>query len=397
MITTVAGGSYPGNGGDAGAATSAQLNNPYGIALDKFENVYIADYGNSKVRMVSRAGIITTFAGTGGYGNNGDNGAAASAQLYQPQGVAVDIASGAVYIADTGNGRIRVVTSNGIITTFAGSNSYNSNNYYNCLATNSQLVSPGAVAVDHLGNVYIGTGSPNGYSSSGNQVLFVAHGTGYIKLLAGCDYCYNSLNGGSMSATNVKLNPVTGIAVDANLNLYMATITSNPPNNQVLFFTHGAGMLSVFAGVGGYVYVPTNGDGGPATSAKLHYPIGVGVDVSGNVYIADQQNNNVRRVANGTGIITTYAGGGGSYSALGDGGPATNAYLNSPYGIAVDHEGNVFIADSYDYRIRKVTNVNNIPTFQPTLQPSNPSSQPSAQPTGKPSIWHPKHLVSSLY
>jgi len=392
----MAGGSC-GNGGDGGAAiaTSAQLNNPYGIAADDHETIYIADKNNNKIRKVTHAGIITTFAGTGSWGSSGDGSAAISGQLNQPQGVAVDITSGSVYIADTGNGRIRVVNHNGIISTFAGSYSYSSYNSYDCAATSAQLVSPGAVAVDHLGNVYIGTG--NQYSSNGNQVLYIAHGTSYITALAGCSSCYT--NGYSGSATNVRLNPVTGIAVDVNLNVYIATSTQYQSNNQVLIVTHSTGIIAIFAGSNN----PTNGDGGPASSAQLRSPSGIGVDFNGNVYITDQQNNNVRLVSNGTGIITTYAGGGYGYGGLGDNGPATNAYLNYPNGLLVDAKGNVLISDTYDCRIRKVISSMTYPTSQPSVQPSMPSSQPSLQPTGMPSIfvWHPKYKVSicwlSLY
>ena len=387
VITTVAGGlNYgPGSSGDGGAATSAHFNTPYGLAVDRYENVYIADYGNNKIRRVTRAGIITTFAGMGSLGNNGDNGAAASAQLNYPQAVAVDIALGAVYIADTGNGRIRVVASNGIITTFAGTYGYQSSNIYGCAATSAQLVSPVAVAVDRLGNVYIGTGSSNGGSSSGNQVLFVASGTAYITLLAGCgDSCSNSLSGVSMTATTVKLDPVTAIAVDTNLNVYIATIAQYQNNNQVFLFTHSAGMISLFAGTSNYL--PTNGDGGPATSAHLNSPRGLGVDVSGNVYISDQLMYNIRLVVNGTGIITTFAGGGNTS----DGGPAWSAGL-SPYGIAIDQKGNVFIAETIG-RIRKVINSIDYPTSQPSLCPTTmPSAQPSEQPSKQPSMQPSNH------
>ena len=386
----MAGGSC-GNGGDGGAAiaTSAQLNNPYGIAADDHETIYIADKNNNKIRKVTHAGIITTFAGTGSWGSSGDGSAAISGQLNQPQGVAVDITSGSVYIADTGNGRIRVVNHNGIISTFAGSYSYSSYNSYDCAATSAQLVSPGAVAVDHLGNVYIGTG--NQYSSNGNQVLYIAHGTSYITALAGCSSCYT--NGYSGSAINVRLYPVTGIAVDVNLNVYIATSTQYQSNNQVLIVTHSTGIIAIFAGSNNWS--PTNGDGGPASSAQLRSPSGIGVDFNGNVYITDQQNNNVRLVSNGTGIITTYAGGG--TGGLGDNGPATNAYLNSPYGIAVNVKGNVIIADTNDYRIRKITNINDNPTGQPSAQPSIPTSQPSVQPTGDPTAWHVTREVSIVY
>ena len=383
--------------------------------MDRFQNVYVADYGNNKIRLVTRAGILTTFAGTGVSGSSGDGGVAINAQLCQPQGVAVDITSGSVYIADTGNFKIRVVTRNGIISTFAGGidcsqHGCPSYNLYDCATSSAYLYFPTAVAVDYLGNVYIGTGSPSG-NSFGNQVLFIAHGTAYITLLAGCDTCSNGYGG---SAISTGLNPVTGIAVDTHLNVYIATSTQYQSNNQVLLVSHSTGMISVFAGSNSWS--SNNGDGGPAMSGQLRSPRGVGVDNDGNVYVTDLQNNNVRVVTNRTGIITTFAGGGGSYGDFGDDGPASSSFLNSPYGVAVDMQGNVFIADTNDYRIRKVSNINNNPTSQPTSWPSIPSSQPSLQPSshpshptsqpsslpscptlvpsGEPSIWQPKHEVA---
>ena len=330
--TSGGGGSAPNNGGDGGAATSAQLSYPYGISVDEFENIYIADYGNSKIRMVTRAGIITTFAGTGVTGSGGDGGAAIHGQLYYPQGVAVDIISGFLYIADTGNNKIRVVTkSTGLITTFAGSSSYySSSNTYNCAATSAHLVNPAAVAVDSVGNVYIGTGNP--YGSNNNQVLVVTHGTRFITLFAGCHSCYSYNNVYGGPATSTSLNAPTGIAVDVHFNVYIATASYYYSYNQVLVITHGTGMISVFAGTSSYNGAPNYGDGGPATSAILRYPSGVCVDGNGNVYISDQQSNNVRLVTNGTRIITTYAGGGSSFGSLGDGGPATSAHLSTSDG-----------------------------------------------------------------
>ena len=392
--TSGGGGSAPNNGGDGGAATSSQLNNPYGISVDEFENIFIADENNHKIRMVTRAGIITTFAGTGVTGSGGDGGAAIHGQLYYPQGVAVDIISGFLYIADTGNNKIRVVTkSTGLIKTFAGSSSsyYSYSNTYNCAATSAYLVNPAAVAVDSVGNVYIGTGNP--YGSNNNQVLVVTHGTRFITLFAGCHSCYSYNNVYGGPATSTSLNAPTGIAVDVHFNVYIATASYYYSYNQVLVITHGTGMISVFAGTSSYNGAPNYGDGGPATSAILRYPSGVCVDGNGNVYISDQQSNNVRLVTNGTRIITTYAGGGSSFGSLGDGGPATSAHLSSPNGVAVDVQGrNVFIADTSDLRIRKVTNSIDYPTSQPSGRPSTPSFEPSVLPTGEPSkyVWQPK-------
>ena len=352
--------------------------------MDIHENLYIADSNANKVRMVTRANIITTYAGVGTSGSSGDNDAATSAQLNQPQGVAVDMISGYVYIADTGNGRIRVVNNNtGTITTFAGN--YSSNNYYDCAATSARLFNPTVVAVDRVGNVYIGTGIQ--YTWNNNQVLFVARGSGFLTLLAGSGAYFNSPPTYDGPATSALLYYPSGIAIDVDLNVYIATTSQSQTNNQVLVVAHNTSIITVFAGIGGYNnYVFNNGDGGLATNAALRSPSGVAVDIDGNVFISDQGNSNVRMVTAGTGIISTYVGGGNG--ALGDGGSATSASLNYPGGLAVDSKGyNLYIADKNNYRVRKVTNMFNNPTKQPSSAPSSVPSHPSGQPSSRPSMF----------
>ena len=153
IITTIAGTGLWGSSNDGGAATSAQLANPYGVSVDISGNVYFAETWSYKVRMVTSTGIITTIAGTGVYGTSGDNGVATSAQLAGPMGVSVDI-SGNVYIADSYNNKIRMVSSTGIITTIAGTGAVGSNGDGGA-ATSAQLNSPEGVSVDISGNVYI--------------------------------------------------------------------------------------------------------------------------------------------------------------------------------------------------------------------------------------------------
>jgi trimeric autotransporter adhesin len=221
IITTVAGNGVPAYSGDGGPATTAELYNPFGVAVDAFGNLFIADTFNDLVRKVSTSGVITTVAGNGIQGYFGDGAAAISAELYYPEGVAVD-ASGNLLIADTFNDRIRKVSASGIITTVAGNGSA-------------------------------------GYS----------------------------------------------------------------------------------------------GDGSAAISTELYYPESVAVDASGNLFVADTNNNRIRKVSASSGIITTVAGS-GIPGYFGDGGPATSAGLASPFGVAVDASGNLFIGDTYNDRIREV-------------------------------------------
>ena len=275
IITTFAGTGDRGSSGDGGAATSAQLGGPYGVSVDISGNVYIADTNNNKIRMVTSAGIITTFAGTGTAGSSGDGGAAMAAQLKNPAGVLVDI-SGNVYIADTVNNKIRMVTSKGIITTIAGKGTAGSSGDGGA-ATSAQLSYPYGVSVGISGNVYI--------VEYVNNKIRMVNSTGIITTIAGTGDRGSSGDGGA--ATSAQLNGPKGMSVDISGNVYIA-------DYYKIRMVTSAGIITTFAGTG---TDGSSGDGGAATSATLQNPYGVSVDISGNVYIADQDNNRIRRVA----------------------------------------------------------------------------------------------------
>jgi uncharacterized protein (TIGR03437 family) len=325
-ITTVAGTGTLGYSGDNGPATSARLNGPQAVAVDFAGNLYIADTENSRIRKVSN-GVITTVAGSGTPGFGGDNGPATGAQLYFPSGVAVDSALN-LYIADSANNRIRKV-SNGVITTVAGNGTQGFGGD-NGPATSAQLNSPSAVAVDSAGNFYIA-------EPYNNRIRRVSNGV--ITTVAG-----NSLSGDNGPATSAQLYSPQGVAVDSAGNLYVA----DPGNNRIRKVSNG--VITTVAGNGTPGF---SGDNGPATSAQLNRPQGVAVDSAGNVYIADRNNNRIREVSNG--VITTVAGN-GTYFCCGDDGPATSGQLRHPSGIAVDSAGDLYIADTYNNRVRKVSN-----------------------------------------
>ena len=312
-ITTVAGTGARGASGDGGRATSARLSFPQGVAVDDEGNVYIADSKNNRVRKVSTGGRITTFAGTGKRGSSGDGGRATSARLNDPQAVAVD-AEGNVYIAEQLGQRVRKVTPGGIITTFAGTGDPTSSGDGGP-ASSASVFYPMGVAVDGRGGVYI-TGPHGIRKVSGGTITTIVPST-------------------------QKLAP-QGVAVDRKGNVYVADWY-----DAVRKVTPG-GKITTFAGGG----TSGLGDGGPATSAKLGSVFGVAVDKQGTVYISDPGHNRVRRVGPG-GTITTFAGTGVPGSS-GDGGRATSAWLTFPMGLAVDGKGNVYIADRDDNRVRKV-------------------------------------------
>ena len=334
IISTLAGTGIPGSGGDGGAATSAQFQSPYSVATDNSGNVYFSDLNHDKIRMVNSKGIITTFAGTGTKGSGGDGGAATSAQLSQPYGVATDI-SGNVYIADQGNSKVRKVDSTGIITTFAGSGTPGSNGDGGA-ATSAALGGPCGVAADISGNVYI--------SELVNNKIRSVNSKGIITTFAGSGISGDGGDGGA--ATKASLYAPFGVATDRSGNLYIA----QPNYYRKIRMVTSAGIMTTFAGTGEF---GSTGDGGAATNAQLKFPYGVAVDISGNVYITDAYNQNVRKVTS-SGIITTFAGT-GAYGSSGDGGAATSAQLGTPNGVAVDISGNVYIADMDNYEIRVVT------------------------------------------
>jgi sugar lactone lactonase YvrE len=335
-ITTFAGTGEGGFSGDGGPATSAHLNYPKGMAVDGQGNVYIADTRNLRVRKVSLDGRITTIAGNGRYGSSGDGGPATSAQLYYPVWLAVD-GQGNVYIADARDEdlitHVRKVSPGGTITTFAGTGARGFSGDGGP-ATSAQLESPGGLAVDRKGNVYIADGS---------RVRKVDPG-GTITTFAGTGRWGFSGDGGP--ATSAQLKSPKGVAVDGKGNVYIAD-----SNNLRVRKVDPGGTITTFAGTGSRGF---SGDGGPATSAQLNYPWGLAVDGKGNVYIADGSSR-VRKVSVG-GTITTFAGT-GIRGSSGDGGLATSAQLNYPSGLAVDRQGNVYIADAYNHRVRKVGDV----------------------------------------
>ena len=336
--------------GDGGLATAAGIFKPCGVAVDAAGDIYIVDLGHHRIRMVTKnTGIITTVAGSG-IGDNadgfyGDGGLATLALLNYPFDVALDI-SGNIYIADTGNHRIRMVTkSTGIITTVAGNGerlSYGEYNGDGGQAISAGLVAPNSVAVDASGNIYMTVGD-------NNLVRMVTKSTGIITTVAGGGTGGYQDDGGL--ATSANLFNINSVAVDALGNIYIA----DTGNNLVRMVTKSTGIITTVAGDAGNRHKGYGGDGGLATSAGLSGPSAVAVDASGSIYIAEYGSRRIRMVTKSTGIITTVAGD-GTEGFTGDGGPATSAGLSGPSAVAIDASGSIYIADGYpSNRIRKVT------------------------------------------
>ena len=332
-ITTVAGTDEEwASSGDGGLATIADIGDIGGLAVDAIGNLYIAEPDTDRVRRVDPGGTITTVAGTTSGGYSGDGGSATSAKLDSPTGVAVD-ASGNLYIADSRNHRVRRVDPAGQITTVAGTGSggYSGDGGS---ATSAKLDSPTGVAVDASGNLYI--------ADAGNHRVRRVDPAGQITTVAGTGSRGYSGDGGS--APSAELDWPIGLALDASGNLYIADA-----GNHRVRRVDPAGQITTVAGTGSRGY---SGDGGSAPSAELDWPIGLALDASGNLYIADFSTHRVRRVDPG-GTITTVAGT-GSRGYSGDGGPALGAQLDEPIGLALDASGNLYIADLGNHRVRRV-------------------------------------------
>jgi uncharacterized protein (TIGR03437 family) len=429
IISTFAGNGNDTYNGDNIPATSASFGHPYSLTVDSAGSIYIADTSNHRIRKITPDGIVTTVAGNGIPGYNGDNIPATSASLKAPQSVAVD-AAGNIYIADTSNARVRMVSPQGVITTVVGGAPLAVTVFDDGIPAVGADILPTAIAVDAAGNLYISDFFTNrvrkvvngmittvagnqkqDFSGDGGPALQAALNTptglavdadgnvyigdsanervrkvtldGNIETVAGNDLFRYSGDGGP--ATSATLNLPYAIALDKSGNLYIvepeqARVRKVAPN----------GSITTFAGTGQQGY---NGDNIPATSAKLWFPSGVAVDGIGAVYIGDQLSGKIRRVApdgtiitvadglngpqavlidgsgnlfvsetNGNivrritpaGVSAVYAGN-GKEGFSGDGGPATQASLDQPAGLGLDRQGNLYIADSYNERIRKVT------------------------------------------
>ena len=496
IISTIAGNGTNGFSGDGGPATAAKLRDPSGLAIDGNGNIYFSDYTNDRIRKVSTSGIISTIAGNGGRGYGGDGGAASAAPLWGPIGVAVD-SSGNVYIADNSNHRVRKVNSSGIISTIAGNGS-NGFSGDGAAATGAQLYYPDGVAIDRIGNIYITDNSNHrirkvttsgiistytgrgtaGYSGDGgaatgaelkqptgvyidasnnlyitddgnNTVRKVSLGRGLAPIMGLTSICQggfrgstilsNSTSGGIWSSSNTSVATigstglVTGVALGTTIISYVlimcdtlvqtTIVTVNPTPSSIIGansicvgsaitltdatsggiwissntvtaiigsstgvvngVTAGAVTISYVLATGcgvGYIvnvnasispgYISSlagngtagySGDGGAANAAQLYSPTGIAFDSSGNMYVAEYSNHRIRKVTT-SGIISTIAGNGiQGYS--GDGGAATAGELNNPSGVAIDGSGNVYIADLNNQRIRKVNVSGIISTF----------------------------------
>jgi trimeric autotransporter adhesin len=335
IIETIAG-SNGGYDGDGHTALSSEFAGPSDVLLDPSDDVVIVDRGNGRVRTVnSNTQIVNTIAG----GYTGDGGKGTASNLNFPYGIGFDSKNN-LYIADSTNNRVRELAASGTITTLAGTGvtGYTGDGGPGSSAT---LDYPYAVAADPSGNV------------------FIADQFGFVLREVSTGGTITTLSQGVCYGGNAPFCQLLGLATDSSGNIYGAD-----SDLCAIWEITPAGLVTVVAGVPnqgcGY-----NSDGIPATQALLNSPSGVDLDSAGDIYIADQYNNRVRKVDHATGLISTVAGN-GTAGFAGDGGPATSAMLNFPWGAAVDGKGNLYIADTYNSRLRSVNSSGTIETYAGT-------------------------------
>ncbi len=271
--------------------------------------------------------------------------AAVLAEINDPTAVAVD-AQGDVYVADSLNNRVRKITPAGVITTIAGNGNYGFSGDGGP-ATQAELWDPVGLAIDSAGNLYIA-------DFYNNRIRKVTP-AGTISTVAG--YGTYGFAGDGGGATKAWFEGPTAVAVDSKGDLFIA----DSGNDRIRKVTPAWGQITTIAGTGVFGY---SGDGGPATSAELNGIAGLAVDSAGNLYIADQYDNRIRRISP-SGVITTVAGT-GLAGFSGDGGPATAAELSFPSGVATDSNGAVFIADEGNQRVREITAAGTLETVAGT-------------------------------
>jgi len=309
-------------GAKNGTGTAASFYFPTGVAVDDSGNVYVADSQNNLIRKITPAGIVTTLAGSGNTGNTNASGLAASFSL--PSGVAVD-KSGTIYVADYGNNLIRKITPAGVVSTLAGSGSFGSKN---AKGTAASFSAPSGVTVDDSGNVYV--------ADTNNNLIRKITSAGVVTTLAGSSKP-GSINGKGTAAS--FYNPI-GITVDTYGNVY---VTDNY-NNMIRKITN-SGIVTTLAGS-----LTPGAINAMDTLASFTNPKGITVDIAGNIYIADSGNNIIRKITS-NGLVSTLAG-----SINGGNQNGTLATFFNPQGISIDAAGNLYIADTNNNMIRKITN-----------------------------------------
>jgi DNA-binding beta-propeller fold protein YncE len=338
IITTAVGSGEPGFAGDGGPAVGARLNGPFDVGFDPEGNLYFSDTSNHRIRRVDgRTSVITTIAGNGRAGYSGDGGPALAASLNEPYGIAVD-RSGNVYVADRHNHCVRRIDGgSGAITTFAGAGAagYSGDGGP---AARADMVEPNGLGLDPAEQrLFIA-------DVAGHRVRVVDLGTGAIATFAGTGEAAHTGDEGPAAAAGIFGARAVKIADDGTIYILErqgSTLREVDPKT---------GIIQTVAGTGARGY---SGDGGPARLAVFDAPKEFALDPGGDILIVDTENHAIRRIYAASGIVETIAG--GRKGAAGDGGPAAGAGLGRPHGAVVGPDGAIYIGDTENYRIRKLS------------------------------------------
>jgi DNA-binding beta-propeller fold protein YncE len=337
-LETAVGTGRPGDSGEGGSAASAQLNNPFDVGFDAQGNLYVSDTANHRIKRVdARTRIITTIAGNGFKGFDGDGGPASQASLNEPYGLAID-RDGTVYFADRLNRRVRKVDGRtGIISTVAGTGSSQFSGDGG-LAVSAGLVEPNGVALDGHGKLYIA-------DVADHRIRVVDLSTGTITTFSGTGRGKHEGDGGL--AREASIFGARAVEVGPDGTVYIL----ERQGNSLRKVDPKLGVITTIAGTGQRGYT---GDGGSALQATFDGPKEMALDPEGNILIVDTENHAIRRLDVRSGLMTTLAGC-GRRGGVGDGGPPTEAQLDRPHGVAVGPDGSIYIGDTGNHRVRKVT------------------------------------------
>ncbi|HUA23411.1 MAG TPA: NHL repeat-containing protein, partial [Steroidobacteraceae bacterium] len=325
MVSTLAGSGSPGF--TNGTGTAAKFDGPAGVARDSSGNLYVADSTNNVIRKVTSAGVVTTFAGTGTQGSANGN-ALTQAEFNGPSGVVVDSA-GNVYVVDENNSEIRLINTSGVVSTFAGSTTIG---HADGTGTSASFTAPEGIAMDSSGNLWV-------TDSGNNEIREITTPGAVVTTVAGSYLTTGHANG---NGTAASFNEPIGIAVDSSGNLYVA----DHNNNEIRKITSSFA-VSLFAGSSAGTSGSINGTG---NNASFSGPFGVTIDSLGNLFVTDANNHEIRMLTPSA-VVTTYAG---STTPGNVNGAASTAEFHYPFGITVDSSGNLYIGDYYNDEIREI-------------------------------------------